>query len=379
MLYEMKKAFEVLLHPGVDTNFLRMMKNAFPYYVNPTGNVPAPLTLYWSINSVCNMKCRMCDIGMKNRQGTFYKNLAIDSNLHEIDLKVFTSVIEELASAKPFIVFNSTEPLLYKHIAEAIQYCKERQLKTALTTNGYLLPEKAAKLANSGLNRLNISLDGPPSIHNEIRGRTDSFEKVREGIIEFSRSSSELHGDTKILVNFVITNMNYMYLNQFMNSIDEWPVDQINFTYFWFISPDNARQHNQVFGNVYPVSTSCYSEFINPDQVDIAVLWEQINQVKKRKNVHFLPYFSKPELNVYFHECHKFMNNNGRCLASWFFVQILADGNVIPHSRCHSESLGNINNQRFYEVWNGNRMKKWRRFIRKHKRMPMCKRCDLMY
>ena len=99
-----------------------MARNAAPYYLPGDLKVAAPLTLYWSINSVCNLRCKMCDVGMSNEEGMFYKNLRIDRKLHEIDLDVFKKVIDEVRNDKPFIAINSTEPLMYKPLPLAIEH-----------------------------------------------------------------------------------------------------------------------------------------------------------------------------------------------------------------------------------------------------------------
>lgn len=380
MIYEIRKALEALFHPGVDTNLPRMIRNAIPYYISPRLTVPKPITIYWSINSVCNMQCKMCDIGMKNKEGTFYKNLAIDGKLHEIDIAVFKSVIDQVASSKPFIVFNSTEPLLYAHLNEAVEYCTARELKTAVTTNGYILPGQAAGLVRAGLRRMIVSLDGPPAIHNAIRGRKDSFERASAGLEEFAARSREAGLDNEIFISFVISSMNYESLVEFTRCLRELPAAaQVNFVYLWFISPENAAEHNKLFGNRYPVNVSCFDASINPFNVDVDALWTQIQNIRDTENIHFIPSFSVRQLHKYFHDPSSFMRKKSCCLASWFIIQILADGNVIPYARCHNNSFGNINERSFEEIWNGNEMRGWRRFIRQQKRMPMCKRCDLNY
>ena len=58
MLFEITKALDALKRPGVQTNFIQLAKNAVPYYF-PFFKLQPPLTIYWSINSVCNLHCKM--------------------------------------------------------------------------------------------------------------------------------------------------------------------------------------------------------------------------------------------------------------------------------------------------------------------------------
>jgi cyclic pyranopterin phosphate synthase len=69
----------------------------------------------------------------------------------------------------------------------------------ALTTNGWLLAEKAAALAAAGLNRVNISMD---SVHREKFAqitRTDAYDKVLHGI-----EAAQATGLAPVKVNAVL-------------------------------------------------------------------------------------------------------------------------------------------------------------------------------
>jgi hypothetical protein len=57
----------------------------------------------------------------------------------------------------------------------------------------------------------------------------------------------------------------------------------------------------------------------------------------------------------------------------------MADGEVIPYTRCYHVPLGNINEQPFLELWNGEKARAWRGDLRRHGRFPACTRCDMVY
>ena len=147
----------------------------------------------------------------------------------------------------------------------------------------------------------------------------------------------------------------------------------------WFIDPATATEHNALYGDQFDVSASCYSEWIDPLAVNIDVLADQIDEIKNKPKVHFSPLFTREELERYFHKPNEFVNPAGKCLATWFFLQVLADGNVIVYTRCHTRPMGNVNRQTIGEIWNGSEVKRWRSFIHDAGKMPMCKRCDLAY
>src|SRR5262245_6807658 len=260
MLFEIKKAVEAFHRPGIDTSPWRIVRNATPYYLPISIKAPPPLTIYWSINSICNLRCKMCDVGMMNEEGIFFKNLRIDRKLHEIDLDVFNRVIDEVKGDRPFIAINSTEPLMYKPLPEAVAYCTSRSLRTGVTTGAYTLPKLAGALAEAGLTRLNVSIDGPPDVPNHIRGRKDSFEQAYRGTEMFAAACCRLGRPFEIYINCTITNMNHNRLVDFYDAVMPLPINAINFQYMWFIDPDTAEEHNRRYGDRYRVTPSCYSE-----------------------------------------------------------------------------------------------------------------------
>jgi radical SAM protein with 4Fe4S-binding SPASM domain len=67
------------------------------------------------------------------------------------------------------------------------------------------------------------------------------------------------------------------------------------------------------------------------------------------------------------------------CMSTWYIAQIMADGAVIPYTRCYYIPLGNINEDPFMTIWNGEKARAWRKDLRKHGRFPACTRCDMVY
>jgi MoaA/NifB/PqqE/SkfB family radical SAM enzyme len=324
----------------------------------------------------------MCDVGNANAESNFFKNLRIDGKLHEISIERFTSVIDEVAVYKPTISITSTEPLMYKPLGEAIAYSRHHNLDIIVTTGGYLLPKRAEELAEAGLSRLVVSIDGEPGLHNKIRGRRDSFQKSTEGIAIFKEACRQRGSKAEVLVNATISNLNYYGLETFYDSLTDFPVDRLNFVYMSFVTEDMAREHNALWGNKYRASVNCLNEETQPDRVDVEVLYDQIQAVKakdkKHRRVTFLPDFNLDQLRTYFYEPDKFMGHS-RCMVNWFIAEIIASGEVIPYTRCYYVPLGNINEQSFMEIWNGEKAQAWRQDLRKYKRFPACTRCDQVY
>jgi MoaA/NifB/PqqE/SkfB family radical SAM enzyme len=342
------------------------------------GKARPPITIYWNVNSVCNLRCKMCDVGTFNEESNFYKNLRIDRKLHEITPERFATVIDEVAEYRPTISINGTEPLMYKPLGQVVGYARRAGLEVTVTTGAYNLPERAEELAGAGLTRLNVSIDGAAALHNEIRGRKDAFEKATTGIQRFREAADRAGASAEIYVNCTIMNMNVGRLREFYEAVKPLPVDRINFVNMNFVTAEMALTHNLKWGTKYVATANCVSDEVHPAKVDVATLAAEMEELRSLERVQFLPYFDRAQLETYYHRPAEFLGAIP-CMSTWFIAQVMADGEVIPYTRCYHVCLGNINKSSFLEIWNGEAAMAWRRDLRANRRFPACTRCDMVY
>lgn len=376
----LKKARSAEKHPGVSegVGFWGLARRALPYFLRPGGYAANPVTVYFSINSVCNLKCKMCDVGTQNEDANFYKNLRLDGSRDQLSFDEFKGLIDQVKHFKPMIGITSTEPLLYREIVPCIEYCRQNGMEMLITTGGFLLPKYAKDFVRVGLKRLFVSLDGPPAVHNQIRGVKDSFERATEGIRMISQAKKESGAaEPQVFLNYTISNHNYQCLEAFMESVADLEIERVNFTMMNFVTQDVADEHNRLYGAEYPATVNCLGGGTDPAAVDIDVLWGQLQAVKAKygDKVAVLPDVDRKTLDVYFKQPAAALNGN-RCMVSYFIAQIIANGDVIPYTRCYNVTLGNIRNEPFEKIWNGPKMRKFRKDLRKHGHLPACVRCD---
>jgi len=316
----------------------------------------------------------MCDVGQQNISSQFYKNMS--SSGKELSIERLKLLIDEVKPFKPIIAVTSTEPLLYKNIMEFAGYTKSKGVEFHLTTNGYLLPRFAEEIVNSDIDILSISLDGSPEIHNEIRGRKDSFEKAYEGIKLVEKFKKEKNkAKPKINLNYCISDYNYDSLIDFMESIKDLELNSIIFSHLNFVTKEMAKTHNKLFNKLCPATPSSISA-LDLSKIEIGILWDQINEIKsKYNNISFTPELDKEELDIFYNHPEKFLKGHDRCLVPWKSAQILANGDLTISTRCFNMKLGNINETSFREAWNSKEMKRFRKILRKEGAFPACSRC----
>jgi Fe-coproporphyrin III synthase len=74
------------------------------------------------------------------------------------------------------------EPLLWSELPGVLDYAKALGLRTTVTTNGTVLNARRLDPLLSVVDLLAISVDGAPAGHDEIRGLTGAFARLRRGL-----------------------------------------------------------------------------------------------------------------------------------------------------------------------------------------------------
>jgi MoaA/NifB/PqqE/SkfB family radical SAM enzyme len=143
----------------------------------------SPEWLVLGVNNICNLHCRMCDVGIEYTSSNFFQNL-MGSHPVNMPLELIKLIFDQASEFYPGVKigYAFTEPLIYPHLIESLLYARRKNLYTAMTTNALTLKQKAKDLSSAGLKEIFVSLDGPEKIHNEIRGNKNSFQKAVEGI-----------------------------------------------------------------------------------------------------------------------------------------------------------------------------------------------------
>ena len=177
-----------------------------------------PSEVYLSITDDCCLRCKMCDIWkLKKKQ----EPLSLEKGKEIIDV-----LNNWLGSYH--LTFAGGEPFLNRDFIKLIEYVKKNNDKviTSTNTNAFVLNKNLVKkIANSGLDKLFISLDGLEKEHNYIRGRDGSYKKIIKAIEYFKAEKSDL----KIYINTVISANNYHQLKKIIKLTKHLSVDGINF------------------------------------------------------------------------------------------------------------------------------------------------------
>jgi len=319
----------------------------------------------------------MCDIGLQKRDSMFYQNL-VGPKAEDFPIERFKTLMDEVKWFKPYIGITTTEPLLYPHIFEAVSYAKDQGMHLNISTNGVLVDKHVDDLIKSGLHRLSVSIDGPPHIHDKMRGVPGTYNKVMAGLERLKERKKELGSKTPHLyITSFIADENYPYILEFIQNLPLEGIEKVNIKLMVFFTKDMVDQHNEKFGDKYYATCSCFPDDFSSENFKLDLLYEQTKIIKEKYadicKLHFEP--DKSKFEKYFYHPNQFMDRT-RCVLPWFVAQVSSQGDLLPITRCYNLSLGNIMETSFMEAWNGTEMRKFRRDLRWHGRFPACARCD---
>jgi MoaA/NifB/PqqE/SkfB family radical SAM enzyme len=146
----------------------------------------APLVAGWAITNHCNRRCSYCALWNDEEA--------------ELSAEQAFGVIDDLSRMGALMIsFTGGEPLMRDDIGSIIEYAVNKRIKVKLNSNGAFVKKKIKELKDIDL--LTLSLDGPESVHDAIRGN-GSYREVME--------AASIARENNIKVNFaaVLTKLN---------------------------------------------------------------------------------------------------------------------------------------------------------------------------
>jgi MoaA/NifB/PqqE/SkfB family radical SAM enzyme len=354
-------------------------KNHLSYWLDFRGKSAFPEVIYININNVCNMRCKMCDVGQRVLNSSFYKDLR---GVGTIDFQYWKKFIDEVKTFKPSIRINGTEPLLYPKLFEFVKYAKENDLECVFTTNGKILPQLAQQIVESQVDGVFISLDAPARIHNQIRGVENTFEDAISGVKKILELKKEKKVDKpKIYISTTVSDYSYPYLYELTNYLSQVPVNHVFIGALSWKTEKAAAKQNEKYPEYSATPESITA--VSPSSINIDKLWEEIEEIKKNFSsdfVSFHPDLSKKDWQIFYHQPEIFPKGlRKKCNVAWFSSQILSNGDVICTDRCFRYVFGNIAQESFLDIWNNKRYRAFRRQLKKIKTFPVCARCGGLF
>ena len=263
-----------------------------------------PISIELHLTDLCNLKCHWCtDLAMRKRNGASQNLARIDELFSEFSRHNVGITIE-----------GGGEPTVYPHFADVVALAQRYKLDLGLITNGV---KPLGELARA-FKWIRISIDASHPEEYFLEKGVQRFEEVLRNIATLTQLPDRPY---LLGIGYVMTNRNTGRFLGFITRMDELGVDS-----FYARPVEEAPQLVPDLKMLYEIKTR----------------WETEEAQKRRIKV---------LLNL---EDRIQRDNEGLpCIGHSLSCVIQANGDVVMcEKRRHDPVIfGNINNQRFSEIW----------------------------
>jgi len=295
-------------------------------------NSPCLTTLH--VTDRCNARCLTCER---------WKNAANSEIVsQELSIGEWKKLLLDLSKwmSTPWVTFTGGEPFVKEGFYEMLEYANHLNIYTAVDTNGVVFNEKnCGRILNTGLDSIGFSLNSrDPKLHDKYKG----VEGLHQRIVNAIRYIKKTKPKVRIIVTLIVTNENYMSLDDFSAWSRRLGVDAINFQ----VIRDVFSQH---FGSNRPMRASLTNPYWKIG--DIEVLDGQIDLLisKKRRGFPIVtPVKHLEEIKVYFRNPDE-LPKRTYCDMAFRRLFISPSGEV--HLCYFHPSIGNINKDNIRRIW----------------------------
>jgi len=367
-------------------------------------NLPMPTFVQLRVTNLCNLRCKMCgqwgDTGIYRSDG--FSASATDGEKErnrireligakrQLALSDYVRLLDEIAPAQPIISLFGGEPLLYPEILPLVREVKARGLTCTIITNGWRLEENARDLVEMGMDTIAVSIDGPPEVHNRIRGKADSFDRAAAGVRAIAQWRRKLGRALPMQIAILpITELNMGDIPRAVEVLRRLPLDTINVGLRWFVPREAGADYERVMRETFGVPGDSWKGFDfdwssvahgkSEQMTELVRLLQSLHRRRfldstlGRPWVSFVPDVPAEKVPEYFSDFSKTFGHS-LCPVAWYFAQVEPDGEVCFCGDFPDYFIGNVRKQQFREIWTGERAWTFRRKLAKEP-LPICNRC----
>jgi Fe-coproporphyrin III synthase len=185
---------------------LKMRRDGLPDEI-----VSLPI-LILNVHENCNCRCGMCDI-WKRPPGS---EISLDK------VAEYESSIRKLGVKQ--LVLTGGEPLMHSRFRPLCMLLKQCDVRITVLSTGLLMKKKADVLAEC-VDEIIVSLDGPRTLHDRIRGIPKAFDLIQEGLLAVRK----LRPDLPIRARSTIQAANFLSLRRTVAAALELGCTSISF------------------------------------------------------------------------------------------------------------------------------------------------------
>lgn len=279
-----------------------------------------PTQIQIDLTNRCNHKCIYC-----------FSKFTLGHNTENdfVDTSVVFNLLDDAKKlgVKCFHYTGGGEPFLHRDIYAVLEKTIANGLEYGMVTNGTLIDFDRVDLLEK-MSWIRISIDASDSIMYYRLRKVDEFDKT----IKIAKNFVEKCPDTVVGLSFVINPMNYSQIIDFAKMAKDMSVDNVRYSIAWF------PNWQDVYG------------------FDIRGLMEETEELQDKNFKVFN--LTKGRLDNFTPQDKDY----NMCGYQHFTTVIGADSVIYPCCTLKyiaEASFGSLKTNRFQEIWEGERRKKW--------------------
>lgn len=357
--------------------YVKHVKTRKEYRRDDGGCAVPPQQISVKITNACNLRCKTC--GQWGETG--YNLGEKSSNLKKlVPIERYIELADQVKFFAPIYYIWGGEPFMYPGLMDFTHRIKENKSLLAVVTNATMLADRAEEVVKQKWDALMFSLDGPEEIHDAIRGRKGTFQKVAKGIEAVRKYKRDTKSSLPWIMALVTVSVdNARWLDRIFEVGEQLNIDCMIVYYSWFTDEKIGKAHTKIMQRELGTTPTKWKGYLFNHHVDTDALLESLHRIRNRKWK--FPHLFIPDLKhdtdivEYYKNPGNFFGY-GPCISPWFVSEVMPNGDVAPCRDYPDYITGNLMEESLLDIWNGERYRKFRTALKNNGgTFPICSRC----
>jgi MoaA/NifB/PqqE/SkfB family radical SAM enzyme len=333
--------------------------------------------VYFKPTAACNLRCVMC--GQYGDKGNM-KDCAAEEAKKALPLEQWKKFVDEIAPQRPVTYIWGGEPFLYPDLIPLARYMTGKGLYVAVNTNGTLMERYAEEIVRDKWSTIFVSLDAFREVNDSLRGK-GSYDKVIAGFKAINREKQKQKSQYPVVgIVTVVTNRNYLDLANLTEASKEYNIDIHIFNLGTYTNDSIVATQRTFMREKLDTDIDCLEGYntgynLGIDGEKLHAILRDIQNKDFGHPILTVPTLNPEKTHTYYAELETPVRNH--CIVPWCQANVNYNGDVHFCADYPDYIIGNITQQSFKEIYNGERANRFRKALHDCEggMFPGCLRC----
>jgi len=272
-----------------------------------------------------------------------------------LDLQTIESILDQAERYSPSIQLLGGEPMLHPDFDKILDSLSRRRLSGTIETNGTLLEEWAARIMDSSISAINLSIDGRREVHDTIRG-PGTFDRAMAGMQKiFDLKNSSGCNRPDITLRMTICEENFDKILETAEFFREMPIALFVVQHFVYAQEEILEKNAEVLKKISPDYRyyGCVGPTM-PLRIDGQIVCEQLQEICRPNRFPFPikpnPPYAQDYIKDYYKDPSSLPDPGSLCPMPMEVLAVECRGDIYS---CSHFLLGKMGEAPLDEIWNG--------------------------